>query len=126
MNPLPEPVLVELIGFTGHRDCVVDERLLDMVRDRHPQAIWVHGGCPLGYDQQVDDYARTHGIRRIAIRPKSRTAVDYLARDREIVEVVSVLYACYDGRQTGGTFYTRKYALSKGVPVRDLRPQKVG
>lgn len=115
------------IGFTGHRDRFADERELDILREDHPGAVWVHGGAP-GFDTQVDDYAKAHGIDRDVKRPNYKDpAVDPkrapLLRNREIVDSVELLVACYDGQQTGGTAYTVRYAHEKGVELWILPPR---
>ena len=106
------------IGFTGHRDRRVDARWLDWVRDSWPGAVWVHGGAA-GFDSQVERYARAHGIPTETIRPDygKHTRGATFIRNREIVQSVQFLVACYDGREEGGTAYTVNYARRSGAPV---------
>jgi len=110
------------IGFTGHRDRLVNEEELDQIRQRFPGAVWVHGGA-IGFDRQVAAYARSYRIPQIVIRPDYQNHPPKqapLMRNRQIVDQVDVLAACYDGRQGGGTTYTIRYAEQQGKPVMRL------
>lgn len=110
------------IAFTGHRDKAVLEKDLDAIAEKYPLSVWIHGGAS-GFDSQVSLYATLHNIPQIVIRPdysKGRAAP--LIRNREIIDRCDILFACYDGRKTGGTFYTIKYAQKKYKPVTVLCP----
>jgi len=43
-------------------------------------------------------------------------------RNRFLVDGAQLVIAYYDGRPTGGTAYTVRYATKKGVPVRNINP----
>jgi hypothetical protein len=112
------------IGFTGHRDRYLSEPALEALAEEFPGAVWVHGGAA-GFDTQVAVFARAYHIPQEVIRP------DYhlhhpkrapLLRNEIIVNRTELLVACYDGRTTGGTYYTVRYARRLGRPVRILRP----
>jgi hypothetical protein len=106
------------IGFTGHRDRLVERIWLDWIHTTWPGATWVHGGA-IGFDTQVNDYAIEHGIPRQVKRPEykeTRTGATFI-RNREIVQETAFLCACYDGRLKGGAFYTVNYARKIGKPV---------
>ena len=53
----------------------------------------------------------------IVILSNDYTAKCYLERDRFMVEHSSLLIACYDGRNRGGTFWTVNYAARTGKNV---------
>ena len=53
----------------------------------------------------------------IVILSNDYTAKRYLERDRFMVEHSSLLIACYDGRNRGGTFWTVNYAARIGKNV---------
>jgi len=105
-----------IIAFTGHRDKITNEDFFDCLP---ADALWVHGGA-IGFDTQVENYAKKHGIKTKVIRPDynkyGKTAP--LIRNKEIVNGADLLVACYDGRKQGGTFYTIKLATSMNIPVR--------
>jgi hypothetical protein len=112
-----------LIGFTGHRDKVTDPEALDRIAAAHPGATWIHGGA-VGFDTQVEQAAKRHDLPTVVIRPDYQNhppKVAPLIRNREIVDRVKAtggtLYACWDGRQRGGTWSTINYARAQGVPV---------
>ncbi len=108
------------VGFTGHRDKRIDENYLELLYKDLPQSSWIHGGA-IGFDTQVANFAREHNIRQAVIRP------DYekygkrapLVRNERIVREADFMIACYDGRQTGGTYFTINYAkqVSKKVLI---------
>jgi hypothetical protein len=109
------------IAFTGHRDRNTTREALDNIMHLHPGATWVHGGA-IGFDTQVAEYARAHGIPTVVIRPDYKKFADRpkyapLARNKEIVDMSMCLYACYDGRNVGGTKFTVNYAKEKGKLV---------
>ena len=107
------------IGFTGHRDRVARESDLDKIREAYPDATWVHGGA-IGFDSQVERYAERYAIRTVVINPdysKYSGNVAPLVRDEQIVDMVEEVYACYDGRKKGGTYYTITYAGKVGKKV---------
>ena len=43
-------------------------------------------------------------------------------RNRYMVDHSGLLLAVYDGSPTGGTCFTIRYALQRGVPYIELRP----
>lgn len=53
----------------------------------------------------------------IVILSNDYTAKCYLERDRFMVEHSSLLIACYDGRNRGGTFWTVNFAVRTGKNV---------
>ena len=53
----------------------------------------------------------------IVILSNDYTAKCYLERDRFMVEHSSLLIACYDGRNRGGTFWTVNFAARTGKNV---------
>jgi hypothetical protein len=110
------------IAFTGHRNKIASLQDLENIHRLYPAATWVHGGAG-GFDSQVAAFAQKNGIGQIVIRPDygthGRSAP--LIRNREIVNRAAMLYACYDGRQSGGTYYTINYA-QKRIPVHVLSP----
>lgn len=65
------------------------------------------------------------GETLLKIRPdykKYAPKVAPLKRDEVIVDMVQALYACYDNRRYGGTYYTINYAQRVGVPVECITP----
>lgn len=117
------------IGFTGHRDRLTDEAAIIEIHTRYPDAVWIHGGAP-GFDSQVDNLALRLGKKRwqtlIVLRPEYRryhARVAPLRRNEVIVDRCSLLVACYDGRETGGTRYTVEYAKKKNKPIEYVNPK---
>lgn len=53
----------------------------------------------------------------IVILSNDYTAKCYLERDRFMVEHSSLIIACYDGRNRGGTFWTVNFAVRTGKNV---------
>lgn len=110
-----------IICFTGHRDKVTDPAELYAIANQYPGAIWMHGGAR-GFDSQVDAYARDHCIQVEVVRP-NYSMDDYryapLVRNRKMVDAADLVIACYDGRKTGGTWFTINYArrMKKDVVV---------
>jgi hypothetical protein len=122
---MTEPQQPLIIGFTGHRDKRAYQEDLAFIAKRYPEAIWIHGGAP-GFDTQVEQFPR-QGLTRpaITLRPDYKhhePRVAPLRRNEDIVHLSGLLVACYDGRETGGTAFTVRYARSIGVPVLVLEP----
>src|SRR4051812_14142274 len=109
------------IGFTGHRNTITDEDELEKIHKKYPQAIWIHGDCPEGFDRQVRDYAKKHNIKQKKLPGKPGT---YLSRNRQIVGYLEIcngiLFTCYDGRTYGGTYYTVNYAKGRQIKVKKV------
>lgn len=118
------------IVFTGHRDCEVDTKFLDMVAAEFGTELytWFHGGAT-GFDTQVNEYAKYYLIEVITVRPeydKYHVKVAPLKRDEKMVDLpASLVVAAYDGREEGGTAYTVNYAKSKGIDVLILPTHKI-
>ncbi len=111
------------IAFSGHRDKSVDVSRLEQIRVQYPSATWVHGGA-VGFDTQVETFAKAHGIATIIHLPDYRThgrAAPFV-RNRTIVESSTLLIALYDGRKTGGTLDAIKTARKLKIPVTILVP----
>lgn len=104
---------VKVLGFSGHRDKLSYHFQLSVLQEKYEDWIWVQGGAP-GFDQQVLELCRKLKIAHFTVRPD----YDYyppliapLERNKMIVDISSVMVFCYDGRQKGGTFQTRNYAM---------------
>lgn len=110
------------LGFTGHRNKITTVFWFQKVFRLWPpgnNTVWVHGGAE-GFDSQVQDFAEIHGIETEIIQPDYDAYPKHLAplaRNRQIVNSVTAMVACWDGRDSGGTFYTMKYAASHGHPI---------
>lgn len=114
------------VGFTGHRDKRVKESELDRIRDLYPGALWVHGGA-IGFDSQVDMYARKHDIGRCVYTPCYWMHGPKLApiiRNAEIAANSDILCALWDGREYGGTYDTIKKARKSKLDIILLEPLK--
>ena len=57
-----------IIGFTGHRDCIVDPSLFNALLGEFPDASWCHGGA-VGFDTQVNDFAKARDIPCKVFKP---------------------------------------------------------
>ncbi len=112
---------INFIGFTGHRDISPEPAIIEKLQvlfNAHPQATWVVGGA-IGFDTIVENFARKNGLKTIIYKP------DYQAhgrgatfvRNRQIVDKSDLMVAFFDGRSTGGTGYTVKYAQKQGKQV---------
>lgn len=106
------------LGFTGHRNKLAPTAALDAIAEAYPFSVWVHGGAR-GFDSQVAKYAEAHAIPQVVMRP------DYgrygkrapLVRNRAIVDRVRMVFAYWDGRKQGGTYYTINYGHDRERPV---------
>lgn len=113
------------IIFTGHRDKRVDQALLDKLHLQYPGAIWVHGDCKTGFDAQVDRYVRGHRIPCIRFAPHANTRDHLLGRDDEMafsMKPGDIAIACWDGRKSGGTWYTKRAIERRGFEVEVWKP----
>jgi len=107
------------IAFSGHRDRFAPISALEDIRNSYPGAIWVHGGAS-GFDTQVETFAKTNGIETEVIRPDYKTHGKSapLIRNHTILRNSELLVACYDGRKSGGTFYTLNLARKMELSIR--------
>ncbi len=71
-------------------------------------------------EREIYALLRRRADAEIVLAP-SYTDGCMLARNRFMVDHSSACIACYDGRQWGGTFYTVRYAESRGLPVFNVR-----
>ena len=113
----------KIIAFTGHRDSGTTKACFDSIPK---DALWVHGGA-IGFDSQVERYAKMFGLKTKVIRP------DYdkfgksapLIRDADIIAGADLLVACYDGRPYGGTLHTINLAKNANIPVEYVKCLKL-
>ena len=106
------------VAFTGHRNASTTDNMLEKIAEAYPGATWCHGGAR-GFDTQVEEFAAKRGITQEVIRPDyihNGKAAPFI-RNRQIVDGAVCLFACYDGREKGGTHYTVKYAMGKGLAL---------
>lgn len=109
------------IGFTGHRDKFASLSTLNGIGNAVGGAgyVWVHGGA-IGFDTQIERYARAHNIPTDVIKPeygKYSAKIAPIFRNMEIVDSVEEIFALWDGRKTGGTYMTIEYAKKKNKKV---------
>lgn len=121
--------LVEIIGFTGHRDWLCNEQSLLRLEERYPDATWIHGDALSGFDRQVDEVALEIGkipdVTLLRIRPdykKYAPNIAPLMRNDVIVIRCNILVACFDGRKSGGTLYTINRAKQASKPIEYVTP----
>lgn len=79
-----------------------------------------------GLTEYLDLYSRARSVRRLSFPSPSEEA--YMAAGRRIVDDAEILYACWDGRESGGLGGTADvvaYAHSVAVPVVVIWPEGV-
>ena len=110
-----------ILAFTGHRDRLAEPGELRALLRRLRPTLCVHGGA-IGFDTQVETLCRELGIPTRIYRPDYRThgRSAPLERNKLIVADGEQLIALWDGRQSGGTAMTVRYARKCGVPVHRL------
>lgn len=112
-----------IIAFTGHRDSGTTKMCFDSISK---DALWVHGGA-VGFDSQVEKYAKTYGIKTKVIRPNydqfGKRAP--LIRNADIIADADLLVACYDGRTYGGTLYTINLAKKANIKIEYVKCLKL-
>ncbi len=119
-----ETTLPTSIGFSGHRNATCLESALEDILAKFPGCLWIHGGA-VGFDSQVDAFAKAHGFEPLVLRPDYERYWGHVApliRNDEIVRRADVMVLCWDGRQNGGTWYSLVSAKRKGVPVEFVEP----
>ena len=76
-------------------------------------------GGAIGFALQVESFTRSHGVETIVMRPDyarlGRSAP--LRRNDDMLSLCDLVVACYDGRQSVGTFYTVNKARALGKQV---------
>jgi hypothetical protein len=113
-----------LIVFTGHRDRLTNPEALQAIEAQYPCATWMHGGAK-GFDTQVHGVALALGKSiaagtLVVVRPeygRYHASVAPLRRNEVMVDQADIVYACFDGRQRGGTYATIRYAKRNGKEV---------
>lgn len=120
------------LGFSGHRNIDIDPKWFIFLKRKFPLlTTWVHGDARnydkeysdvIGLDQQVSMFLRDNKRELIEekIKPDytnhpAKTAP--LTRNRHIVSMSSMMAIAWDGRKTGGTYYTLMYTIEVGKPV---------
>lgn len=110
------------IGISGHRDKIADwndiRTMLEWYSLDNSLTV-IHGGAD-GFDTQVSrvikrlNTAYGYSIKEVVIRPDYKNTENKkfapLKRNEQIVDNSDVLVALWDGRTTGGTYYTIQYA----------------
>lgn len=115
------------IVFTGHRDRMVNPESLRFVRSIDPDATWVHGGAE-GFDTQVAVFAAEYRMDIDVRRPlyDLHGGRAPLIRNDEMLDLrPELVVACWDRRERGGTYYTVRGALQRGLRVLLLHPLPV-
>ena len=111
------------ILFTGHRNRTAEIEYLHLINESHPNATWIHGGAR-GFDSQVQEFARNFGITQRIILPDYKNHPPKSApiiRNKQMLDMLDegdVVVVCWDGRKTGGTYWTMREAAKRGFKVR--------
>lgn len=129
------------IGITGTREGANKsqlERVAKLLTDLKGTELH-HGDC-VGVDEQVAGIARYLGYKIICHPPKSsylranypsddyKKPLDYLSRDRAIVDATDLLIVVplhNEWQPRGGTWYTHDYAQKKRKPMELIWPKDV-
>jgi hypothetical protein len=118
------------IGFTGHRDRQADPEMLEAIAQLYGEGYtWVHGGAT-GFDRQVERVAKAHKIPTEVWKPNYESAKNArsapIIRNKQMIDSgIVLLIACYDGRPTGGTHFTVKYAFERGIKVKQIATREI-
>jgi hypothetical protein len=76
------------------------------LRRDYPNAVWVHGNCPRGFDKQVKNCATRWLIEQDVYPAKWKEfgRAAGMMRNADIIRDADLLVACWDGREEGGTW----------------------
>lgn len=123
-----------ILGITGHRDKQADWNDLRTALewyDLDGKLTVIHGGA-VGFDTQVSKVIKRlnskygHSIKEVVIRPDYKNIDNKkfapLKRNEEIVQKSDIILALYDGRLSGGTYYTLNLAKAQEKDTYILNP----
>lgn len=106
-----------IIMFSGHRNKITDNAFLENVANLYEGATWIHGGAR-GFDTQVSEYAKEHGIQQEVFRPDYSNGREApILRNIAMIERADIVALCYDGRKSGGTFFVYERAKKSGKRI---------
>ncbi len=114
------------IGIVGSRSRDCERQVRELVRSLPVGTVVVSGGAR-GVDQWAADEARRQGLEVVELLPEGvgagyyRACRGYTERNRQIAEMVDVLYAFPRlGPGKGGTAQTVRFARKRGIAVYEL------
>jgi hypothetical protein len=114
-----------IILFTGHRDKHCNSKDLEKYRDFDPTALWIHGGAE-GFDTQVENFAKQNNIETEIYYPDYAKYGKYAPLERNLVMLkdCNLVVACFDGRKSGGTYFTIRHGEEMGLRVERIEAIK--
>lgn len=130
------------VGVTGTREPITPDQasvLVQWIHDLQEKDVTLHHGDCMGADKYAHALALAHGMRIEVHPPKDRRyraycrgdvvhpARDYLVRDQDIVNAVTLLVAIPQGpeRIRSGTWATVRMARKAGKPINIIWPNGV-
>lgn len=137
-----------ILGITGTRNGFTNPQfnafktLLQSLLQENDVEKFLQGQCQ-GVDVQAADVVHkvSRGVVKIQSHPPIKKHLigtchvdinlppkNYLARDRDIADSSDILFVCpahEEPQDTGGTWYTYKYALSKGKKIILITPSGI-
>ena len=121
-----------MLGFTGTRRGMTEQQratLAALLRDRFGDEPTIndrlHHGNAIGADREAGLIAYILGYQNVPHRPRGTRSEDYLARNREIVDMVDELFAAPASTEEelrSGTWATIRYARKAGKLVTIVWP----
>jgi hypothetical protein len=105
--------------FTGHRDSLGDEVMLENIAALYEDCLWLHGGAH-GFDEQIEHVAQKHHIQTRIYKPDYQTYTSKnapIVRNKQMLSVCDLVIACYNGRKTGGTHFVVTEARKTGKKI---------
>lgn len=114
---------MKTICITGHRNCNLTNDAVDVFMNniiKHYGKIMIVSGGAEGFDLLIENWCINNNVILKTIRPdynKNFYKQAPLERNKIMVDMCDFVLAYYDGRKTGGTYYTINYARKKNKQI---------